>query len=103
VFINDILVRTKDEDEHEEHFRLVLQKLRDHRLYAKLSKCEFWLRQVTFLSHLISEEGIFMDSSKIQDMLSWNGPLELLIVEVSLNKLDIIIDSSKDSQRSPSP
>jgi hypothetical protein len=55
VFIADILIYSKDEKEHEEHLRLVLQKLREHRLYAKLSKCEFWLRKVSFLRHIISE------------------------------------------------
>jgi hypothetical protein len=65
VIINDILVCTKDEEEHKEHLRLVLQKLQDHRLYAKLSKCEFWMKQVSFLSHVISEEGISVDSSMI--------------------------------------
>jgi hypothetical protein len=54
VFINDILVYSRSEDEHEEHLRLVLQKLREHRLYAKLSKCEFWLKLVAFLGHIIS-------------------------------------------------
>jgi hypothetical protein len=54
---------------NEEHVRLVLQKLQDHILYTKLSKCEFWMKQVSFLSHIISEEGMFMDSSKIRDML----------------------------------
>jgi hypothetical protein len=62
LFINDILVCTKDE---EEHLRLVLQKLRDHRLYAKLSRCEFWMKLVSFMSRVISEEGISMRSSKI--------------------------------------
>jgi hypothetical protein len=65
VFINDILVCTKDEEEHEEHLHLVLQKLQDHRLYAKLRKWEFWIKQVFFLSHVISEEGILVDSRKI--------------------------------------
>jgi hypothetical protein len=65
VFINNILVCTKDEEEHEEHLHLVLQKLRDHRLYAKLNKCEFWIKRVSFLSHVISEEGIYVDLSKI--------------------------------------
>jgi hypothetical protein len=65
VIINDILVCTKDEEEHKEHLRLVLQKLQDHRLYTKLSKCEFWMKQVSFLSHVISEEGISVDSSMI--------------------------------------
>jgi cell fate regulator YaaT (PSP1 superfamily) len=55
VFINDILIYSKNEEEHEEHLHLVLQKLRDHQLYAKLSKCEFWLKEVPFLGHVISE------------------------------------------------
>jgi hypothetical protein len=71
VFIDDILVYSRGE---EEHLRLVLQKLQDHRLYAKLSKCEFWLKQVTFLGHIISMGGISVDPSKIQDVLSWNAP-----------------------------
>jgi hypothetical protein len=74
VFINDILVYSRSEEEHEEHLHLVLQKLRDHRLYVKLSKCEFWLKQVAFLGHIISKRGIYVDPSKIQDMLSWNAP-----------------------------
>jgi hypothetical protein len=53
---------------------LVLQNLRDHKLYAKLSKCEFWLKQVAILGHVISKEGISMDPSKVQDVLSWKAP-----------------------------
>jgi hypothetical protein len=64
-FIGGILIYSKSEEEHKEHLYLVLQKLRGHRLYVKLSKCEFWMKQVSFLSHVISEEGIFMDSGKI--------------------------------------
>jgi hypothetical protein len=64
MFINGILVYSKSE-EHEEHPRLVLQKPRDRRLYAKLSKCKFWLMQVAFLIHVISGEGISMDPCKI--------------------------------------
>jgi hypothetical protein len=70
VFIDDILVYSRSEEEHKDHLRLVLQKLRDHKLYAKLSKCEFWLKQVAFLGHIISKGGIFMDPSKIEDVLS---------------------------------
>jgi hypothetical protein len=77
VFIDDMLVYSRSEEEHEEHLRLVLQKLRDHRLYAKLSKCEFWLNQVAFLGHIISKGGIFVDPSKIQDVLSWNAPMSV--------------------------
>jgi hypothetical protein len=74
VFIDYILVYSRSEEEHEEHLHLVLQKLQDHRLYAKLSKCEFWLKQVAFLGHIISKRGISVDPSKIQDILSWNAP-----------------------------
>jgi hypothetical protein len=74
VFIDDILVYSRNEEEHEGHLRLVLQKLRDHKLYAKLSKCEFWLKQVAFLRHVISKGGIYVDPSKVQDVLSWKAP-----------------------------
>jgi hypothetical protein len=56
---------------------LVLQKLRNHKLYAKLSKCEFWLKQVAFLGHVISKGGISVDPSKVQDMLSWKVPTSI--------------------------
>jgi hypothetical protein len=74
VFIDDILVYSRSEEEHEEHLRLALQKLQENRLYAKLSKCEFWMKQVTFLGHIISKGGISVDPSKVQDVLSWNAP-----------------------------
>jgi hypothetical protein len=70
VFIDDILIYSKDEEEHEKHLHLVLQKLRDHQLYAKQSKCEFWLKEVPFLGHIISEGGISIDPSKIEDVLN---------------------------------
>jgi hypothetical protein len=73
VFIDDILVYSKSEEEHEEHLRLALQELRENRLYAKLSKCEFWMKQVAFLGHVISKRGISMNPSKVQDVLSWNA------------------------------
>ncbi|WVZ97285.1 hypothetical protein U9M48_042834 [Paspalum notatum var. saurae] len=68
VFIDDILIYSKTEEEHEEHLRLVLQKLREHKLYAKLSKCEFWLDQVPFLGHIVSKGGIMVDPSKISSV-----------------------------------
>jgi hypothetical protein len=71
VFIDYILVYSRSE---EEHVHLVLWKLQDDRLYAKLHKCEFWLKQVAFLGHIILKGGISMDPSKIQDVLSWNAP-----------------------------
>jgi hypothetical protein len=65
VFIDDILIYSRSEEKHEEHLHLVLQKLQGHRLYAKLSKCEFWMKQVTFLRHIISKGGISADPSKV--------------------------------------
>jgi hypothetical protein len=74
VFIDDILVYSRSEEEQEEHLSLALQKLRDHKLYAKLSKCGFWLKQVSFSGHIISKGGISVDPSKVQDVLSWKVP-----------------------------
>jgi hypothetical protein len=74
VFIDDMLVYSRSEEEHEGHLHLVLQKIRDHKLYAKLSKCVFWLKQVAFLGHVIWKGGISVDPSKVQDVLSWKAP-----------------------------
>jgi hypothetical protein len=74
VFINDILVFSMHEEEHAEHQRLVLEKLREHKLYAKFSKCEFWLREVVFLSHVLSEGGVSIDSGDVKDVLEWDPP-----------------------------
>ena len=74
VFIDDILIYSKNEEEHVEHLRIVLQRLREHKLYAKFSKCDFWLKEVQFLGHIISEAGISVDPSKIQDVLNWKTP-----------------------------
>ena len=65
---NDIMVYSKNEEEHKEHLRLVLEKLREHQLYAKFSKCEFLLKEVGFLGHVISEEGIVVDPTKVVTM-----------------------------------
>ena len=74
VFIDDILIFSKNEEEHAEHLRIVLQRLREHKLYAKFSKCDFWLKEVQFLGHIISDKGISVDPSKIQDVLDWQAP-----------------------------
>jgi hypothetical protein len=71
VFINDIMIFSKNEEEHDKHLHLVLQKLRENQLYAKLNKCKFWLEEVSFLCHIIFEGGISMDPSKVKDILSW--------------------------------
>jgi hypothetical protein len=74
VFIDDILIYSKSEEEHAQHLRVILQRLRDHQLYAKFSKCAFWLREVLFLGHVISAEGIAVDPSKVQEVLEWKSP-----------------------------
>ena len=71
VFIDDILVYSKDAQEHEHHLRIVLQTLRENQLFAKLSKCEFWLKEVSFLGHIGSAEGIRVDPVKIEAVVNW--------------------------------
>jgi hypothetical protein len=71
VFIDDILVFSKTEEEHENHLRLVLEKLRSNKLHAKFSKCEFWLTKVAFLGLVISAGGVSVDPGKVKDVLNW--------------------------------
>jgi hypothetical protein len=74
VFIDDILIFSKNKEEHAEHLRIVLQILRENQLYAKFTKCEFWLDQVAFLGHIVSGRGVEVDPSKIESVMSWNRP-----------------------------
>ncbi|KAL0543974.1 hypothetical protein IC582_019084 [Cucumis melo] len=74
VFIDDILIYSKTEAEHEEHLRQVLETLRANRLYAKFSKCEFWLKKVSFLGHVVSSEGVSVDPAKIEAVTNWPRP-----------------------------
>jgi hypothetical protein len=74
VIIDDILVYYKNEEEHEQHLWIILQWLLYHQLYAKFSKCAFWLKEVPFLGHVISAEGIAVDLSKVQEVLEWKSP-----------------------------
>jgi hypothetical protein len=74
VFLDDILVYSKTEEEHDQHLRMVLQVLREHQLYAKLSKCSFYQRQIHYLGHIISEEGITVDPEKLQAIQEWPAP-----------------------------
>jgi hypothetical protein len=78
VFIVDILKFSKTEEEHEKHRRLVLEKLRSNQLYAKFSKCEFWLTEVTFLGHVLSARGVSVDPDKVRDVLNWMPPTNVL-------------------------
>ena len=72
--IDDILVYSKSKEDHVRHLRIVLQRLREEKLYAKFSKCEFWLTSVTFLGHVVSKEGIRVDPAKIEAVRGWTRP-----------------------------
>jgi hypothetical protein len=74
IFIDDILIYSKDPQEHVEHLRIVLEILREKKLYAKFSKCEFWLDEVKFLGHVISQGGVSVDKSKVEAVLNWERP-----------------------------
>ena len=74
VFMDDILIYSQSKEEHEDHLRVVLQRLRDHRLYAKFSKCEFWLTDVRFLGHVVLASGLSVDPEKVEVVMSWERP-----------------------------
>jgi hypothetical protein len=74
VFIDDILIYSKNDGDYEEHLWLVLQKLRDNQFYAKFSRCEFWLDEVPFLGHIISNGGISVDPAKVREIIGWKIP-----------------------------
>ena len=74
VFIDDILVYSRDEQAHEQHLKIVLQTLREKKLYAKLRKCDFWLKEFSLLSHVVSVEGIRVDLAKIEVVVNWKLP-----------------------------
>jgi hypothetical protein len=71
VFINDILIYSKSLEEHGDHLRLVLQMLKEKWLYAKFSKCEFWLDKVIFLGHVVSKDDISVDPKKVEAVVNW--------------------------------
>jgi hypothetical protein len=74
VFIDDILVYSKSMKEHEENLWIVLQRLWENQLYAKFSKCEFWIKEVPFLGHVVSPEAIAVDLDKVKEVLEWKPP-----------------------------
>ena len=82
IYLDDILIYSKNEEEHAEHLRLVLMNLREHRLYAKFSRCAFWLPEVTYLGHMISAKGIVVNPERVQAILDWTPP-------ESVNKLGV--------------
>lgn len=74
VFIDDILIYSKNQEEHKDHLRKVLDRLREHKLFAKLSKCSFWQREIGFLGHVVSDKGVSVDQGKIKAIADWPRP-----------------------------
>ena len=85
VFVDDILIYSQSEWEQEYHLRIVLQLLRDHQLYAKFRKCEFWLTEVRALGHVVSASGVSVDPEKVEAVMSWERPK--LVFEIRMLKI----------------
>jgi uncharacterized protein YegJ (DUF2314 family) len=80
VFIDDILIYSKNDSDHEEHLQMVLQKLWDNQLYGKFSKCEFWIDEVPFLGHIISNGVISVDPTEVTTIVGWKIPSSVMEV-----------------------
>jgi hypothetical protein len=93
VFIDNILIFSNIEEEHEVHLRLVLEKLKVHQLYTKFSKCEFWITKVAFLGHVISARRVSIDPGKVKDILNWMPPTNVMEIRSFLG-LDVTIGAS---------
>ncbi|KAL0451352.1 UNVERIFIED_CONTAM: Retrovirus-related Pol polyprotein from transposon.6 [Sesamum latifolium] len=87
IFIDDILVYSKNREEHEQHLRIVLQILKEKELYVRLSKCEFWVNQVVFLGHVISSDGVMPDPSKVKAVMEWRIPKNATEKELNLRQM----------------
>ena len=78
VFINDILIYSKTEEEHKEHLKIVLQELQDHQLFVKFSKCNFFKDKIQYLGHVVTKEGILVDPEKIKAIKDWPVPKDVI-------------------------
>ena len=84
VFVDDILIYSKLEEEREDHLRIVLHTLRNHQLYAKFRKCEFWLIEVGFLGHVVSTLGVLVDLEKVEVVMSLERPKSVFEIRIFL-------------------
>ena len=103
VFVNDILIYFKSEEDHKDHLRVVLQVLRDHQLYAKFSKCEFWLTEVKFLGHVVSASGVSIDPEKVEAVMSWERPKSIFEIRSFLGLAGYYRRFIKDFSRLATP
>ena len=99
VFIDDILIYSKSEEEHEGHFWIVLQVLRDHQLYAKFSKWEFWITEVKFLGHMVSASGVSVNQEKVEAVMSWERPKSVFEIRSFLGLIEYYRSFIKDFSR----
>ena len=103
IFIDDILVYSKSHEKHEHHLRITLQTLKDHQLYAKFSKCEFWLENVAFLRHVVSSEGIMIDPKKVETIQQWPRPTSVTEIHSCLGLVGYYRRFVKDFSKIASP
>ncbi|GJT26062.1 putative reverse transcriptase domain-containing protein [Tanacetum coccineum] len=97
VFIDDILIYSKNKQEHEEHLKLILELLKKDELYAKFSKCKFWISKVQFIGHVIDSEGIHVDPVKTESIKDWASPKSPIEIRQFLGLAGIIEDSLKEA------
>ena len=88
VFVDDILIYSEIEEDHEDHLRVILQTLRDHQLYVIFSKCEFWLTEVRFLGHVVSASGVSVDPKKVEAVMSWERPKSIFEIHSFLGLVE---------------
>ncbi|WVZ80586.1 hypothetical protein U9M48_028048 [Paspalum notatum var. saurae] len=103
VFIDDILIYSKNKEEHREHLRIVLTRLREHKLYAKFSKCAFWLKEVSFLGHILSEKGVAVDPGKVESVLNWKQPESVIEIRSFLGLAGYYRRFIKDFSKTAKP
>ena len=83
--MDDILIYSKSKEDHEPHLRVFLQTLREHQLYAKFNKCEFWITEVRFLGHVVSVSGVYVDLKKFEAIMSWERPKSIFMIHSFLD------------------
>ena len=103
VFVDDILIYSQSKWEHEYHLRIILKLLRDHQLYAKFSKCEFWLTEVRFLGHVVLASGVSVNPEKVEVVMSWERPKSVFEIRCFLGLAGYYKRFIKDFSRIAAP
>ena len=103
VFVDDILIYSQSEEKHEDHLRIALLALREHQLYTKFSKCEFWLTEVKFLGHVVSASGVSVDPKKVEVVMSWERPKSVFEIRSFLGLVGYYRQIIEDFSRLAAP